>query len=52
MNPNAIPVRRELPVQVIPISDFEEVVNNNTARELGLQLTDDQLKGAQTIDCK
>jgi len=41
----------EMPVQVIPISDFEEVVNDNTARELGLQLTEEQLKGAQTIDC-
>jgi len=37
----------ELPVVVMPIADFEEVINSSTAKALGLQIT--QCKGAQII---
>jgi putative ABC transport system substrate-binding protein len=39
----------ELPVQVMQISDFEEVINSGTAKTLGLQLTHERCKGAQII---
>jgi putative ABC transport system substrate-binding protein len=40
----------ELPIVVMQIADFEEVINSGTAKALGLSLTQKQRKGAQVID--
>jgi putative ABC transport system substrate-binding protein len=39
----------ELPVVVMQIADFEEVINSSTAKALGLELTHKRRKGAQII---
>jgi putative tryptophan/tyrosine transport system substrate-binding protein len=39
----------ELPVVVMQIADFEEVINSSTAKGLGLELTHKRRKGAQII---